>query len=70
MGGFDVLVYCLLVGMVFGVLKIRVMEIINELENEKRNVYVGVVGYVSFLGNFDMVFVIWMMVVKDEKVYV
>lgn len=43
------------------------MEIINELENEKRNVYAGAVGYVSFSGNLDMALAIRTMVVKDEK---
>lgn len=46
------------------------MEIINELENEKRNVYAGAVGYVSFSGNLDMALAIRTMVVKDEKAYV
>lgn len=48
MGGFDALAYCLPAGTVSGAPKIRAMEIINELENEKRNVYAGAVGYVSF----------------------
>ncbi|MGX5383956.1 chorismate-binding protein, partial [Bacillus thuringiensis serovar darmstadiensis] len=40
------------------------------LENEKRNVYAGAVGYVSFSGNLDMALAIRTMVVKDEKAYV
>lgn len=47
MGGFDALAYCLPAGRFLSP-KIRAMEIINELENEKRNVYAGAVGYVSF----------------------
>ncbi|MGQ0452186.1 chorismate-binding protein, partial [Bacillus sp. SS-TM] len=70
MGGFDALAYCLPAGTVSGAPKIRAMEIINELENEKRNVYAGAVGYVSFSGNLDMALAIRTMVVKDEKAYV
>ncbi|PFT48293.1 anthranilate synthase component I [Bacillus thuringiensis] len=70
MSGFDALAYCLPAGTVSGAPKIRAMEIINELENEKRNVYAGAVGYVSFSGNLDMALAIRTMVVKDEKAYV
>ncbi|MGE6365545.1 anthranilate synthase component I [Bacillus paramycoides] len=68
--GFDALAYCLPAGTVSGAPKIRAMEIINTLEHEKRNVYAGAVGYISFSGNLDMALAIRTMVVKDEKAYV
>lgn len=67
---FDALAHCLPAGTVSGAPKIRAMEIINELENEKRNAYAGAVGYISFSGNMDMALAIRTMVVKDEKAYV
>ncbi|MGG0187299.1 anthranilate synthase component I [Bacillus rhizoplanae] len=70
MNCFDALAYCLPAGTVSGAPKIRAMEIINELETEKRNVYAGAVGYISFSGNMDMALAIRTMVVKDEKAYV
>ncbi|KFM98805.1 anthranilate synthase component I [Bacillus clarus] len=70
MDGFDALAYCLPAGTVSGAPKIRAMEIINTLESEKRNVYAGAVGYISFSGNLDMALAIRTMVVKDERAYV
>ncbi|MFD0772278.1 anthranilate synthase component I [Bacillus sp. CGMCC 1.60114] len=70
MNCFDALAHCLPAGTVSGAPKIRAMEIINELETEKRNVYAGAVGYISFSGNMDMALAIRTMVVKDEKAYV
>ncbi|SFI89728.1 MULTISPECIES: anthranilate synthase component I [unclassified Bacillus (in: firmicutes)] len=67
---FDALAYCLPAGTVSGAPKIRAMEIINELETEKRNVYAGAVGYISFSGNMDMALAIRTMVIKDKKAYV
>ncbi|MDR4369529.1 chorismate-binding protein, partial [Bacillus cereus] len=57
-------------GTVSGAQKIRAMESIKEKENEKRNVYAGAVGDVSFSGKFDMALAIRTMAVKDEKAYV
>ncbi|WP_369900633.1 anthranilate synthase component I [Bacillus manliponensis] len=68
--GFDALAYCLPAGTVSGAPKIRAMEIINDLETEKRNVYGGAVGYVSFSGDMDMALAIRTMVVKDGTAYV
>ncbi|WP_242221291.1 anthranilate synthase component I [Bacillus cereus group sp. BfR-BA-01380] len=66
----DALAHCLPAGTVSGAPKIRAMEIINGLETEKRNVYAGAVGYISFSGNMDMALAIRTMVVKDGKAYV
>ncbi|EMA6342254.1 anthranilate synthase component I [Bacillus cytotoxicus] len=61
---------CLPAGTVSGAPKVKAMEIINELEQEKRNVYAGAVGYIAFSGDLDMALAIRTMVVKDEKAYV
>jgi anthranilate synthase component 1 len=67
---FDALQYCLPAGTVSGAPKIRAMTIIDELENQKRNVYGGTVGYISFTGDMDMALAIRTMVVKDNRAYV
>ena len=46
------------------------MEIIAELEPEKRGPYAGAVGYFSFSGNMDMAIAIRTMIVKDGIAYV
>lgn len=57
-------------GTVSGAPKIRAMEIIDELEKEKRGVYAGCVGYFSADGNMDTCIVLRTAVVKDGKMYV
>ena len=66
----DVLCAILLVGILFGVLKIRAMEIIDELESVKCGVYGGAVGYYVWNGNMDIVIVICIVVIKDGELYV
>lgn len=53
------------VGIVFGVFKVCVMEIIDELEFEKCGIYGGGVGYFSVGGDMDMCIVLWIVIVKD-----
>ncbi|MCP8968368.1 anthranilate synthase component I [Ectobacillus ponti] len=67
---FDALAFCLPAGTVSGAPKIRAMTIIDELENCKRNVYAGTVGYISFTGDMDMALAIRTMVVKDQQAYI
>lgn len=50
---FDALRSCFPAGTVTGAPKIRAMEIIHELEPERRNVYSGAVGYFDFCGNLN-----------------
>jgi anthranilate synthase component 1 len=50
---FDVLAACFPAGTVSGAPKIRAMEIIEELEPERRGPYAGSVGYFGFSGNMD-----------------
>jgi len=67
---FDALRACFPAGTVSGAPKIRAMEIIAELEPEKRGPYAGAVGYFSFSGNMDMAIAIRTMVVNKGIAYV
>jgi len=67
---FDALASCLPVGTVSGAPKIRAMEIIDELENVRRGIYSGAVGYFSYEGDMDTCIAIRTIVFKDEFAYV
>ncbi|MFC1929633.1 anthranilate synthase component I [Chloroflexota bacterium] len=67
---FDALRACFPAGTVSGAPKIRAMEIIAELEPEKRGPYAGAAGYFSFSGNMDMAIAIRTMVMKEGTAYV
>ncbi len=57
-------------GTVSGAPKVRAMEIIDELEPEKRGVYAGGVGYFSAGGDMDMCIALRTAIVKDQKLYI
>ncbi len=57
-------------GTLTGAPKVRAMEIIAELEGERRGVYGGGVGYFSYAGNLDMAIAIRTLVLKDGVAYV
>jgi anthranilate synthase component 1 len=57
-------------GTVTGTPKVRAMEIIDELEPERRGVYAGAAGYIGFNGNVDLAIAIRTGVVKDRKLHV
>ncbi len=57
-------------GTVSGAPKVRAMEIIDELEKEKRGVYAGCVGYFAANGEMDTCIVLRTAVVKDGRIYV
>jgi anthranilate synthase component 1 len=57
-------------GTVTGAPKVRAMEIIDELEPEKRGVYAGAAGYLGFNGNMDLAIAIRTGVVKAGQLYV
>jgi anthranilate synthase component 1 len=57
-------------GTVSGAPKVRAMQIIDELEPEKRGVYGGGVGYFSAGGDMDVCIALRTAVVKDEKLYI
>jgi anthranilate synthase component 1 len=66
----DALVAGFPAGTVSGAPKVRAMEIIDELEKEKRGPYAGCVGYFSADGAMDTCIVLRTAMVKDGKVYV
>ena len=57
-------------GTVSGAPKVRAMEIIDELEPEKRGIYAGAVGYLGFHGDMDVAIAIRTAVVKDGRLHV
>ena len=57
-------------GTVSGAPKVRAMEIIDELEPEKRGVYGGGVGYFACNGEMDFCIALRTAVVKDETLYI
>ncbi|SMN15440.1 Anthranilate synthase, aminase component [uncultured Candidatus Thioglobus sp.] len=66
----DVLKATFPAGTLSGAPKVRAMEIINEVESLKRNIYSGAIGYLSWHGCMDMAIAIRTAVVKDEVLYV
>lgn len=67
---YDALRSCFPAGTVSGAPKIRAMEIISEIEGEKRGPYGGAVGYFSFSGNMDTALVLRTGIYKDGTMYV
>ncbi|MBI2868178.1 MAG: chorismate-binding protein, partial [Chloroflexi bacterium] len=67
---YDALRACFPAGTVSGAPKVRAMEIIAELEPDKRGPYAGAVGYFSFSGNMDTAITIRTMVLKDGVAHV
>ncbi len=68
--GVDALIGGFPAGTVSGAPKVRAMEIIDELEHEKRGVYAGAVGYFSASGAMDTCIALRTAVVKDGVMYV
>ncbi len=66
----DVLQASFPAGTVSGAPKIRAMEIIEDLEPQKRGSYAGGVGYVSYSKNLDMCITIRTIIVRENKAYV
>ena len=57
-------------GTLSGAPKLRACEIINELENNKRGIYGGAIGYMDFTGNLDTCIAIRLAFKKNGKVFV
>ncbi len=57
-------------GTLSGAPKVRAMEVIDELEREKRGVYAGAVGYFAAGGDMDTCIVLRTAIVKDGVMYV
>jgi anthranilate synthase component I len=66
----DALVACFPAGTVSGAPKVRAMEIIAELENRRRGVYAGAVGYLDFAGNLDFCITIRTVLIENGRAYV
>lgn len=67
---FEALVSCFPAGTVSGAPKTGAMEIIAELEGERRGVYAGGIGYMAFSGNLDACIAIRTIVFKRGKAYI
>jgi anthranilate synthase component 1 len=46
------------------------MEIIDELENERRGIYAGALGYFDYSGNMDMAIAIRTLIKRGKEVYI
>ena len=66
----DALVACFPAGTVSGAPKVRAMEIVAELENRRRGVYAGAVGYLDFAGNLDFCITIRTVVIEKGRAFV
>ena len=67
---FDALRASLPAGTVSGAPKVRAMEIIDQLEPQRRGPYAGAVGYIDFSGNMDTCIALRTMVIQGSRVYV
>jgi len=65
LSGLDALRACFPAGTVSGAPKVRAMEIIAELEVDRRGPYAGAAGYIDFAGGMDTAIALRTMVVKD-----
>ncbi|HYA30398.1 MAG TPA: anthranilate synthase component I [Acidobacteriota bacterium] len=67
---FDLFVSTFPAGTVSGAPKIRAMQIISELEPQKRSLYAGAIGYFGYNGNLDTCIVIRTIIMKGKKVFI
>ena len=67
---FDLFVSSFPAGTVSGAPKIRAMQIISELEPEKRGLYAGAIGYFSFNGNLDTCIVIRTILMQGKRAFI
>jgi anthranilate synthase component 1 len=70
MSAYDALRACFPAGTLSGAPKIRAMEIISELEPQRRGTYGGAVGYFDFSGNMDTAITIRTVAMKDGVAYI
>jgi anthranilate synthase component 1 len=57
-------------GTLSGAPKIRACQLINDIENNKRGIYGGAIGYLSFTGDLDTCIAIRLAYRKNGKVFV
>jgi len=67
--GVECIKACFPGGSITGAPKVRSMEIIEELEPTKRNIYTGCIGYLGLEGNVDLNIVIRTILMKDNRAY-
>ncbi|MGE5363313.1 MAG: anthranilate synthase component I family protein [Bacteroidota bacterium] len=65
----DALKACFPAGTVTGAPKIRAIQLINEYEKQRRNIYAGAVGHIDFSGNMDMCIAIRTLYARNNVVY-
>ena len=70
MSAMDALKATLPAGTVSGAPKLRAMQRIYELEQEKRGIYAGAIGYLSATGDMDFAIAIRTMILKNGRAYV
>ena len=70
MSSIDVLRATFPAGTLSGAPKVRAMEIIDEVENLKRNIYSGAIGNLSWHGGMDLAIAIRTAIVKNDILYV
>ncbi len=63
----DALVACFPAGTVSGAPKIRAMQIIADLERDRRGIYAGAIGYLDFAGNLDFCIAIRTVVMNGAR---
>jgi anthranilate synthase component 1 len=69
LSAFDALRACLPAGTLSGAPKVRAMQIIDELEPQRRGPYGGAVGYIDFSGNMDTCITLRTLVLRGQTVY-
>jgi anthranilate synthase component 1 len=67
---FDLFVSTFPAGTVSGAPKVRAMQIISELEPQKRSLYAGAIGYFGYNGNLDTCIVIRTIIMKGKKAFI
>jgi anthranilate synthase component I len=67
---YDALAATFPAGTLSGAPKVRAMELIEELEQSRRGLYGGTVGYLDFAGDLDMAIAIRTAVIRDDVAYV
>ncbi|MCQ2468106.1 MAG: anthranilate synthase component I [Clostridia bacterium] len=67
---FDAVYSILPAGTLSGAPKIKACQLINDLENNKRGIYGGAIGYIDFTGNLDTCIAIRIAYKKGKKVFV
>jgi len=70
MSSIDVLKATFPAGTLSGAPKVRAMEIIDEVEDLKRNIYSGAIGNLSWHGGMDLAIAIRTAIIKDQRLYI